>query len=247
MSKIVIKKFWHLGNYTYIFYRFLLEELCHKSFRNSNLNLLDAGCGPNVSSLSRIPEKAYFVGIDINSKNILESKRKAKDQNHQNLDFIVASITNLPLKNAIFDMIICCDVLEHIKDKHNAINEIARVCKNGSKFVGSTSNLLNPVMMLDSFLPKKITYILTRKFAGEHYERHSRFTVFKLIQLLNKTKFSKCKVKLLGFPPFKPWVYEYSNKKPPWFAHIWVVLDKLTNIKPFNMFKETIVFLAQKE
>jgi ubiquinone/menaquinone biosynthesis C-methylase UbiE len=209
--------------------------------------LLDAGCGPNVSSLSYIPEKAYFVGIDIKSENILESKRKAKNQNCQNLEFITASVTNLPLRNGIFDIVICCDVLEHIEDKHNAINEIARVCKKGGRFIGSTSNLLNPIMMLDSFLPKKIAYILTRKFAGEHYERHLRLTPFKLMQLLHKTKFSQCEMKLLAFPPLQPWIYEFSNKKPPWFAHIWVTIDKLTNIKPFNLFKETIVFLVKKE
>jgi ubiquinone/menaquinone biosynthesis C-methylase UbiE len=247
MSKIIVKKFWHLGNYKYTFYRFLLEGLCYKSFEKSNLNLLDAGCGPDVSSLSHVPEKAYFVGIDTSAKNISESKRKTKDQNYQNMHFMTASITNLPLQNGIFDIIICCDVLEHIEDKQKAINEIARICKKEGTFVGSTTNLLNPIMMLDSFLPKKITRIFTRKFAGEHYERHSRFTVFTLIQLLNKTNFLRSEVRLLGFPPFQPWIYEYSDQKPPWFAQLWIALDKLTNTKPFNIFKEIIVFLAKKE
>jgi ubiquinone/menaquinone biosynthesis C-methylase UbiE len=206
---------------------------------------LDAGCGSNVSSLSRIPEKAYFVGVDVDPKNVSESKEKSKNQNYKNVSFIVASITDLPLRNDIFSIIICCDVLEHIKDKYSAISEIARVCKKGGEFIGSTSNFLNPIMMLDSLLPKKIANILASKFAGEHYERRLRLFPTELRQLITK-KFQKCGIKLLGFPPFQPWIYEFSNKKLPWFAHIWTAIDKLTNIKPFNVFKETIIFLATK-
>jgi len=244
----MVKKFWHLGNYKYVFYRFLVERLYIKySFSKPNICILDAGCGPNVSSLPLIPEESYFVGVDISSKNILQSKRKAKNKNHTNLHYIQASVTDLPLRDEIVDMIICTDLLEHIKDKNKVIHEFARVCKKGGKLLGSTSNLLNPVMMLDCFMPKKMMRTLTCKLAGKHYERHLRLTSFKLTKVLHMAGFLHCGIKLLGFPPFQPWIYEFSNIKPPWFTRIWVAFDKMTNKKPLNLFKETIVFLAEKQ
>ena len=246
MSGITVKKFWHLGNYTYLFYRFVLEDFCRRCFAKSSLMMLDAGCGPNISSLTYVPENVSCVGIDVSLKNVAKSHRKAKTKKYRNFSFVIASITDLPFRGEIFDLILCCDVLEHIKAKHRAIHEISRVCRPQGKFVVSTTNLFNPLMLLESFLPKKITYMLTRKFAGEHYERHSRFTYAELLRALIEAGFKKCRVKLLGFPPFKPWIYEFSDRKLPWFAFLWIAFDNLTNRKQLRLLKDTIVFLALK-
>ncbi|MEM2704220.1 MAG: class I SAM-dependent methyltransferase [Candidatus Bathyarchaeia archaeon] len=220
----------------------LYQKYLHEK---SHLKILDAGCGQNLSSFRFIPDKARFIGVDISFKNLLNSKEQAKNNNRQNVNLIRATLTNLPFKGRTFDVIICCDVLEHIKDKQYVINEISRVCDDGAILIGSTSNLLNPIMMTDCLLPKKITNILVRRFAGNHYERHSRLTPFKLIKILAKN-FRKYEVSCLGFPPFKPWVYQFSNKKPPRFAYIWIAYDKITNRVPLKIFKETIIFLAKK-
>ena len=208
--------------------------------------ILDAGCGPNISSLSRMPENMSYMGVDVNSKNIAKSHKKAKAKNYRNFSFIVASVTHLPFCSESFELVLCCDVLEHVKAKHKVIHEISRVCRLQGEFVGSTTNLFNPLMLLDCLLPQKITCVLTRKFAGKHYERHTRFTFFGLQKSLIEAGFKKCKVRTLGFPFFKPWVYEFSNKKLPWFAFIWIAFDKLTNREPLRLLKETMVFLALK-
>jgi len=210
--------------------------------------MLDAGCGPNISSLSHVPEGVYCVGIDASSKNTAKSHTKAKTKKYQNFSFIVGSMTELPFCSEIFDLILCCDVLEHIKRKQKAINEVWRVCKSQGEFLGSTTNLLNPLMLFDSLLPKKITYILTQKFTGErYYERHSRFTVSGLLRSLIEAGFKRRKVKLLGFPPFRSSIYEFYENKLPWFAFFWIIFDKLTNVNRLRLMKNTMVFFAQKK
>lgn len=246
-SGISVKKFWHLNNYTYPFYNFVLQDFCYQCFTKSSLTMLDAGCGPNISSLSHVPENVHCIGIDVSSNNISKSHRKAKTKDYRNFSFIVATITDLTFQRESFDLILSCDVLEHVKAKHKAIREISRICRQQGKFVGTTTNLFNPLMLLDSYLPKSITYVLTRKFAGEHhYERHSRFSALRLLQALIEAGFKKCGVKLLGFPPFKPWIYEFSSKKLPWYAFLWIAFDSLTNRKHLTLLKDTIVFLALK-
>jgi len=248
MSGDTIAEFWHLGNYVYPLYIFLIENFCYRCFSKNGLIILDAGCGPNISSLSRVPEGVYCVGIDVSSKNIAKSHIKAKTKKYQNFSFIVGSVTELPFRGEIFHLILCCDVLEHIKAKQKAIDEFWRVCKSQGEFLGSTTNILNPLMLFDSLLPKRITYVLTQKFTGErHYERYSRFTVSGLLRSLIEAGFQRGKVKLLGFPPFRASIYEFYEKKLPWFAFFWIVFDKLTNINRLRLIKNMMVFSAQKK
>ena len=160
----------------------------------------------------------------------------------------MASLTQLPFRNECFDLILCCDVSEHVASKQIALNEIGRVCKQCGKLAGSTTNLFNPIMFLDSFLPQKLISVPVRKFSGEgHYERHSRFTPQKLLRSLTKAEFKKCKIELLGFPPFRAAFYEFSEEKLPCFALVWVASDRLTSKGKLRLLKENIIFFAQKE
>lgn len=247
MSEIIVNKFWHLGTHEYIFYRFELETFCNQYFSKPGLVFLDAGCGNKISSLSHVPKDMFFVGIDISSKNVVDSHFNAKTKGYQTFGFVVASVTHLPFCNECFDLVLCCDVLEHVEAKQRTIQEISRVCKQQGTFVGSTTNIFNPIMFLDSLLPQIIMSVPVRKFSGDHYERHSRFTPKELLQSLSKAKFRKCKIKLLGFPPFRAAIYEFSNKKLPWYAFFWIIFDKLTNKKQLRLIKEIIAFFAQKE
>jgi len=139
------------------------------------------------------------------------------------------------------------DVLEHVPDKDKAIAEISRTCKYGAAFLGSTSNSLNPILFFDSFAPRSVVKILAEKFAPGHYERHRRYSPKKLIQTLQRLGFCVQNIKLLGFPPFQPWLYHYSDRKVPWYAYLWILFDKITNKRPLNFLKEVITFYAIKK
>ena len=47
------------------------------------------------------------------------------------LSAIMASITNLPLETASFDLVCAFDVVEHVEDDKKAVAEMVRVCKPG--------------------------------------------------------------------------------------------------------------------
>ena len=149
----------------------------------------------------------------------------------------------LLLISNIFDICVCIDVLEHLSDKKGAISEISRVCKPGSKFIRSTSNSLNPILLFDSVVPKTLIKAITERFAPGSYERHQRFTPKSLMRTLKDYDFHIQDIRLLGFPPFQPWLYHYSErKKVPLYAYIWVLFDKITNKKPLSLLKEVLIF-----
>ena len=205
--------------------------------------ILDAGCGNSVLSLSRTPPGSHIVGVDIDHQNISSSRSKA---NPSDYSYLIASITNLPFKQDIFNLIVCINVLEHIKEKKQAINNFKWSIHNNGKLIGSTSNKMNPIMLMDDWMPKIITKFLVNRFAGVHYERHQRITPRGLFYLLKNEGMKLERYHLMDLPPFKPWIYEYTDTRPPWFSRIWVIFSMLTKIKPLNLLKENMIFSASK-
>lgn len=247
MSELLIEECWSLGGYLYPFYRFVIEKhLYPESQKNENCIMLDAGCGSKVCSISKIPENVTVIGLDSDCKAVYSSHMLAKKKGYENLCFIIGSLTHLPLRSDIFDICVCIDVLNHLPNKNDAIAEISRVCKPRAKFVGSTSNSLNPILLFDSLAPKVLIKPLTWKFAPGHFERHKRLNPKKLIQTLERQDFQVQDITLLGFPPFQPWIYHYRKKKIPVYAYFWILLDKITNKPPLSVLKEVMVFNATK-
>lgn len=234
-----IEKFWRLGCYCYPFYRHAVERLFNCT-GNSTL-ILDAGCGHKGHSLSQFSNKA-FIGVDIDIKNI----RSCHIKKLINYNYILCSITHLPFKFDIFDLIVNVDVLEHLEEKLVSFNEFFLILKKKGSLIGSTSNVLNPVLFFDEKFPRRIVDFITNKFAPGHYDRHNRLSPIVLKRFIKMVGFRRISITMMGFPPFNPWIYHYSNKKNPWFANLWVIFDIITNHNGFNIFKEMMVFSAIK-
>lgn len=236
MSQNIPEQTWHLGAYEYPFYRYTVEK---SAFLTRSNCLLDAGCGPKGSSLSRFNSE-YFVGVDISKANVDSSKKL-----YPKKEYVLASLDALPFKKEVFDKIICIDVIEHVKEKETVFKELSRVSKINGCLIGSTSNELNPMLFFDSVLPS-LSEPLQRKFAPGHYERHKRVTPKSLSSGLNDAGF-KCEYQLFGFPVFNPWVYQFLNLRVPLYGYIWTCLDRMLNHKMLLFFKETLVWRAKKQ
>jgi ubiquinone/menaquinone biosynthesis C-methylase UbiE len=245
MSGFLVNEYWHLNSYRYVFYRFVVESFCARQLAKPCL-MLDAGCGPTICSLSHVPKNASVIGVDLNPRNVVQSHKKAKQLGYDNFSFILASLTALPFRSGVFDLTVSVDVLEHVDHKKVALIEISRILKLHAELIGSTTNLQNPIMQFDTYFPN-ISKVLVQKFvSSEQYERAGRFSIRKLSHVLNEGLFNVCKITLVSFPPFEPWIYEFSKKKLNWYAYAWIVYDKITQHKPLVYLKEIIVFQAIK-
>ena len=83
-------------------------------------SILEVGCGDG--RISNIINKKYNVtSIDINQTKIQEVSAKK----------IIADISNLPIKNDTYDLVISAEVIEHLDDDtfDKALKEMVRVCK----------------------------------------------------------------------------------------------------------------------
>ncbi|MDD3461617.1 MAG: class I SAM-dependent methyltransferase [Mesotoga sp.] len=109
---------WFIGTRNIIF-DFIAQNIKNKQ----NIKILDIGCGTGIV-LKKLEKIGACYGIDISEEAILFcKKRKLKNVYKANAE-------NLPFINESFDLITVLDVLEHIKNPQNVLNEINRILKN---------------------------------------------------------------------------------------------------------------------
>lgn len=100
-----------------------------KESGKSNL-LLDIGCGNGLFTAPLSDLFNFIVGIDL-SKAMMKRFKEKRD----NLYFILASATDLPLRDHLFDAVVSISVLEYIRPKSNTekvLKEISRAATNDS-------------------------------------------------------------------------------------------------------------------
>jgi len=91
-----------------------------------NSNVLEVGCASGsltayIAKLGCIPTGADF------SKGMI---KLAKVKNN-NIKFLVANVFDLPFESEFFDGVIAASLINIVKNKNKAINELARTCKKG--------------------------------------------------------------------------------------------------------------------
>jgi 2-polyprenyl-6-hydroxyphenyl methylase/3-demethylubiquinone-9 3-methyltransferase len=117
------------------------KEVLLKNFGQDlkQVRLLDVGCGGGVLTEEFARVGCQAAGIDISSHSIAIAQAHAR-QNGLSIDYRVGSATDLPFEPESFDVVSCCDVLEHIHEWRNVVAEVGRVLTPGGLFLFDTIN-----------------------------------------------------------------------------------------------------------
>lgn len=105
----------------------------------ASLKVLDIGCGGGILSEEFARLGCRVDGIDISEASITTAKEHAR-LGKLKIEYQVGSALALPFSSASFDVVICCDVLEHLPDFGRAITEVTRVLKPGGLYLLDTIN-----------------------------------------------------------------------------------------------------------
>ena len=104
-----------------------------------NIRLLDIGCGGGVLS-EEFAHMGYAVtGIDTSTASIKIALDHARTES-LSIMYQAGSATEIPFDASSFEVVSCCDVLEHIPDWLKVISEVRRILKPGGLFLFDTIN-----------------------------------------------------------------------------------------------------------
>jgi SAM-dependent methyltransferase len=96
--------------------------------------VLDAGCGRGfyLRLLHELPGIREIYGVDTNETYL---RAAAQHVRSERVGLARADITDLPFPDGRFDLVICSEVLEHVRDDDRALEELARVIRPGGHLV----------------------------------------------------------------------------------------------------------------
>ena len=100
---------------------------------------LEVGCGGGILCEEIAGLGFITTGIDP-SKQSLTTASKHAAENGLNINYLYGMGESLPFHDGTFNIVFCCDVLEHVQDLPKVISEISRVLKPGGVFIYDTFN-----------------------------------------------------------------------------------------------------------
>ena len=103
-----------------------------RRFLPSSRFVLDLGCGSGKLLRDLFPRG---IGVDLSSR-LLEFARDKKT-NH---NYVVADIKQLPFREFLFPAVVCTDVLEHVNNTEQLLDEMQRITEIGGIVVITAIN-----------------------------------------------------------------------------------------------------------
>ncbi len=100
---------------------------------------LEVGCGGGLLTEEIAKMGFLTTGIDPAETSIRTARTHAKDSG-LSIQYDKGGGEHLPYPDNEFDVVFCCDVLEHVKDVGKVVSEISRVLRPGGSFIFDTFN-----------------------------------------------------------------------------------------------------------
>jgi 2-polyprenyl-6-hydroxyphenyl methylase/3-demethylubiquinone-9 3-methyltransferase len=111
--------------------------------------VLDVGCGGGFLAEELARLGCCVTGIDPSAASITAAQAHAARLGLA-IEYCVGAGEALPFADTTFDIVCCCDVLEHVRDVNQVVAEIARVLRPGGIFFYDTPHrtLLSKLILI---------------------------------------------------------------------------------------------------
>lgn len=150
----------------------VVEAIGHDCYDNQSLAVADIGCGAGTQSLMWARDGHNVFGIDISEELIAIAKERASEES-VDVTFRVGSATDLPLETEAMDVCLVPELLEHVSNWQNCLDECCRIIRPGGALFLSTTNWICPVQQeyslpLYSWYPGPVKRICERAATSSH-------------------------------------------------------------------------------
>ncbi len=149
-----------------------------------NLKVLDVGCGGGILSEEFARAGCQVTGVDPAEPSLEVARQHAQSEN-LNINYQFGTGENIPFNDAVFDVVVCCDVLEHVNDVEKVTQELLRVVKPGGVVFFDTINRTAKSYLANIFIAQQ--FPLTSFFDADVHVWHQFITPEELTGYLQKS------------------------------------------------------------
>lgn len=121
-----------------IWYQMVLERLpCLDGLR-----VAEVGCGRGDFTILLGKEGARVNSLDVSASAIDIARQRAAGLEYP-VEFFVSDAQDCALRSNTFDLVVSCEVLEHVEHPRRMLDELFRICKPGGRVILTTPSYLN--------------------------------------------------------------------------------------------------------
>jgi 2-polyprenyl-3-methyl-5-hydroxy-6-metoxy-1,4-benzoquinol methylase len=115
--------------------------------------VLEVGCGRGGFAHLLASEGAKVCGVDFSASALQAAAARPQSSRVAggSIDWVQADAQHLPFDDRAFDIVISCEMIEHLPDPVAALREMARVCRPGGLLYLTTPNYLNLIGLYELY------------------------------------------------------------------------------------------------
>lgn len=199
----------------------LIERILRISNVASVNSILEVGCGQGTDTIliSRHTHQIVAIDVSLPALKVARTLSRMKAESEK-ISFVVSDAQCLPLRDDLFDVVFCKDLLHHVPHPKSTLSEMKRVAKEGGKVIAIEANACNPQMILIGliylsvdkgvFKNTKTRLIATFKAAGLS-DVGAEETEFLPRHLLFEYRSPLCRLPFLSSMPFSRTIHKIEN------------------------------------
>lgn len=202
------------------------------------MTILDIGCGVGTVDIYLASRGYKVMGIDISTNAISIARKNALNLGVSgNVKFKTINFNNMSIKG-MFDVVICSEVLEHLKDDKSTVDKIRKHLKSGGIVIASSPSTNAPLYKIG----------MLKKFDSEvgHLRRYSKKNFHDLfknfgLQIIESISTEGILRNFLFTNSFGEFMLRILNKWP--FSEIVTFVDNLL----IPIFGESNMYIVAKK
>ena len=156
--------------------------------------ILDLGCGrgrETIEAARLIGNRGYAWGLDLTPRMIEAAKENALNEEVNNIEFIQASMEQIPLPENYLDAVISNCAINHVENKVEVYREIFRILKQGGRFVVSDIMTDTPLPQSIKEDPEAVAACFGGAITIAEYEEVLRQAGFSSVEVLKERRYLK--------------------------------------------------------